>query len=241
MKRADELPRSFPTRRDREIETRPIIVRDDLDRAYVRRVRELLAEPDWNAVYHAYGPASDVPAQLAAVAVGDESTREEAWWNLWGNIHHQGTIYEATVPAVPVLYTLAAWRDHPDRTQALLMLREIAAADGLEVWRYDADGEIVRSRRRERLLFADLRTVLTAATGELAARWRTETDPVRRALVWLLSTVPEVRERYHELIDETLPAHHRRAWDIELAGYAATEEEAAAVYALEAWVEGSGS
>jgi hypothetical protein len=38
-----------------------------------------------------------VPGQLAAVSVGDDETRDEAWWNLWGNIH-QGTIYEATAP-----------------------------------------------------------------------------------------------------------------------------------------------
>jgi hypothetical protein len=90
---------------------------------------------DWSAVRHAYGPADDVAGQLAAVIAGDADTRAEAWWNLWGNIHHQGDVYEATRPAVPILSGLARWREHPDRTQALIMLREIAAAGlSIEEW-----------------------------------------------------------------------------------------------------------
>ena len=79
------------------------MVRLDLDGA--ESLLGAVSAVDWSAVHHAYGAASDVPGQLPAVIVGDEETRDEAWWNLWGNIHHQGTIYEATAPDAVV-----AWR-----------------------------------------------------------------------------------------------------------------------------------
>jgi hypothetical protein len=233
------VPTSFSTIRRGNRERRRLAVRRGLDRAVAERIFFLVEETEWGALWDAYGPASELPAQLHAVALGDGETRDEAWWNLWGNVHHQGTIYEATVPAVRVFHELAAWRDYPDRVQALLMLREIAAAEGLVVWRYDDGGEIVHDRRRQHDLFADLRTALTAAARQLCARWRTEPEPVRRALVWLLSVVPEVRHSYRPLIDETLPAGHRRAWDAEIAGYPPSEAEADAVDALEAWVHGT--
>jgi hypothetical protein len=44
-----------------------------------------MAEVDWEAPYHAYESASDVPVLLSAVTVGDDPTRAAAWWQLWGN------------------------------------------------------------------------------------------------------------------------------------------------------------
>jgi hypothetical protein len=70
------------------------VVRPDLDGA--ESLLRAVSAVDWSAVHHAYGAASDVPGQLPAVIVGDEETRDEAWWNLRGNIRHQGTIYAAT-------------------------------------------------------------------------------------------------------------------------------------------------
>lgn len=56
----------------------------------------------WDELTHAYGPASDVPALLRAVLQGGEDA-DEAWNDLHGNIWHQGTVYEATAPAIPFL------------------------------------------------------------------------------------------------------------------------------------------
>jgi hypothetical protein len=44
-----------------------------------------MAEVDWEAPYHAYESASDVPVLLSAVTVGDDPTRAAAWWQLRGN------------------------------------------------------------------------------------------------------------------------------------------------------------
>ncbi|WP_328459763.1 HEAT repeat domain-containing protein [Actinoplanes sp. NBC_00393] len=58
-----------------------------------------LATVDWAALTHAYGSADDVPDLLRGLAEGSEKALTE----LYGNIWHQGTVYEATAFAVPFL------------------------------------------------------------------------------------------------------------------------------------------
>jgi hypothetical protein len=117
---------------------------------------------------------------------------------------------------VPILIALADWHDYPERVHAIVLLREVATAEG-----------IAPAHRHEQ--FALLRESLAAGARHLAARWRSETPQVRRALVWLLSAVPEVRVRYNDLIDATLPDDQRAAWEAELVGRTNG-------HALEAWV-----
>jgi hypothetical protein len=69
---------------------------------------EGLDEVPWDKLTHAYGAASDVPHLLRDLASDDEEAREGAVWHLYGNIWHQGTVYEATASAVPFLLELAA-------------------------------------------------------------------------------------------------------------------------------------
>ncbi|MFD8078354.1 HEAT repeat domain-containing protein [Streptomyces sp. NPDC059718] len=61
----------------------------------------------WAELHHAYGPAGDVPALLRALTSQDQETAEEAEQELWGSLVHQGTVYRATVAAVPFLARLA--------------------------------------------------------------------------------------------------------------------------------------
>ncbi len=180
-----------------------------------------------------------MPGQLAAVLVGDDDTRDEAWWNLWGNIHHQGTIYEATVPAVPILLSLAAWREHPDRAQALWMLQEIARAEGVYVGRYDDNDEIVSDEDAQKRLYPVLRSTLHAGAEQLLRRWRSEPETVQRALLWLLSALPELRIEHEELVRELLPAPLEGAWAIAIAGGPDSDESADEISKLEDWVHGT--
>lgn len=226
----------FKTMRGSGGQTRAIVFRPGLDADEAARLLDAVADVRWSDLYHAYGPAADVPMQLRAVIVGDEETREEAWWNLFGNIHHQGTIYEATVPAVPILLGLAGWADYPDRALALMMLREIAAADGVHVWRYDANDELVTLVDEQRRMYALLRPALRDGAAELLDGWRDEEPAVRRALLWLLSALPELHERYAALVADVLPARHRRAWELEISRSAESQEDADAVFEMEDWV-----
>jgi hypothetical protein len=170
-----------------------------------------LGEIDW-------GPRQDVCELLETVTVGDDEARADAWGDLWDCVENEGTIDETLLPAVPVLLALADWRDNPERVHAMVLLREIATADGIAP-AYDHEQ------------FALLREALSGGTRHLAARWRTEPPEVRRALVWLLSAVPEVRVRCHDLIDATLPAAYRAEWEAELIGRSTSDT-------LENWVYG---
>ncbi|MEU8243602.1 hypothetical protein AB0C07_35565 [Actinoplanes missouriensis] len=55
---------------------------------------------------HAYGPATDTPAHLAALAGGDPAALDAAVGHLWSAIIHQGTPWTATAPAALVVAAL---------------------------------------------------------------------------------------------------------------------------------------
>jgi hypothetical protein len=47
---------------------------------------ETLDSIEWLKINHAYGPASDLPESLRALAFGDDEQRKKALWELHGNI-----------------------------------------------------------------------------------------------------------------------------------------------------------
>ena len=57
---------------------------------------EQLDEVAWASLSHAYGSADDVPELIRAPASPDGELRESALSELYGNIVHQGTRWEAT-------------------------------------------------------------------------------------------------------------------------------------------------
>ncbi|WP_030857938.1 hypothetical protein [Streptomyces sp. NRRL S-37] len=74
----------------------------------------------WQTLAHAYGPAVDVPDLIRALHQDDDTAVDEAVRELYGNIHHQGTVYSASAPAVPFLAHAAL--HVPGRRAELLML-----------------------------------------------------------------------------------------------------------------------
>ncbi|MGW0767669.1 HEAT repeat domain-containing protein [Streptomyces sp. NPDC002676] len=72
-------------------------------------------EVDWASLRHAYGSAEDVPGWLRALASADAAERETALDGLYGALHHQGKVYDATPACVPFLFSLAARETVPDR------------------------------------------------------------------------------------------------------------------------------
>lgn len=204
-------------------------MRPDLDRASAVSLVEAIVEVRWGELEHAYGPADDVENQLIAVVVGDDETRAIAWWNLWGNIHHQGTIFTATVAALPIVARLASWRAFPDRVEALALLREIAAAPGvLELSEVDGEHVVAAAAQEER---DDL---IARLLPPVVDTWEHEPAEIRRALVWLLSALPRFDARYDALIGAVLPGSLRAAWALARAG-PESQEDSDAICALEEW------
>jgi len=89
-------------------------------------VLERLDEVDWGSLTHAYGSAADVPELLRALASDDSEVRRRTRWELYGNIFHQGTRYEATRYAVPFVVELLESPGTPDRPELIELLTALA-------------------------------------------------------------------------------------------------------------------
>ncbi len=73
----------------------------------IERVRSLCARTDWGSLQHAYGFATDIPWLLEELAMGGPATRKRVFWELWGNVFHQGTRYSASPAALSVIVEMA--------------------------------------------------------------------------------------------------------------------------------------
>lgn len=80
----------------------------------------------WKDLSHAYGSAADVPDLLWELRTSTAFDEGSPLWELFGNIWHQGTVYEATAYAVPFLIELVSDPSTPNRVGILSLLAEIA-------------------------------------------------------------------------------------------------------------------
>lgn len=87
---------------------------------------EGIEEVPWSELYHAYGPATDVPDQLRALFSDDAETRNSVLYTLYGNIFHQGSVYPATLAAVPFLREALRYQETPDRQHLMMFLAHLA-------------------------------------------------------------------------------------------------------------------
>jgi hypothetical protein len=85
-----------------------------------------LDDVPWHSLSHAYGPADDVPELLRDLTSSDGKVRSDAMYTLYGNIWHQGTVYEATAYAVPFLLELLQDESIADRREILVLLVHLA-------------------------------------------------------------------------------------------------------------------
>ncbi len=104
-------------------------------------------EIPWHDLNHAYGPADDVPDLLRMLLADDQSVRDDAWERLFGNIWHQGDIYEASAYAVPFLLRMLSYDGPPEKEELLNLLS--ALADGHSMLEGQLQSEADRTRWRE--------------------------------------------------------------------------------------------
>lgn len=81
----------------------------------------------WQDLNHAYGEASDVPDLIRTLASRSKETREAAIYELYGNIWHQGTVYEATSYAAPFLIELLGSDKVQGKDAILVLLFHLAS------------------------------------------------------------------------------------------------------------------
>ncbi|MEU4695317.1 hypothetical protein [Actinoplanes sp. NPDC023714] len=166
-----------------------------------------LDEIAWERFTHAYGSAGDTPGLLRAAASADREEASEAVAGLHGSIFHQGTVYPATVPAIPFLTGLAESAPHGrDRLVWMLgMLADPRHAYGTSAT--DVRQAVAAQSLRLTLLLDDPEpTVREAAAyavrmsggysgSALPQRWEVESDSaVRASLALAIGSTPFVRD-----------------------------------------------
>ncbi|MDQ1021525.1 HEAT repeat domain-containing protein [Streptomyces afghaniensis] len=87
-------------------------------------------EVDWASLRHADGSAEDVPGLLRGLASADPAERETALDRMYGAVHHQGDVYDATLACVPFLLVLAVREEVCDRAGIVELLVSIGGPDG---------------------------------------------------------------------------------------------------------------
>ncbi len=89
-----------------------------------------LNDVPWARLQHAYGSAVDVPNQIRALVADDADARNAAFEGLFSNVWHQGTVYEATIYALPYLIEILRTGSCPDRNSVVLLVACIVAGHG---------------------------------------------------------------------------------------------------------------
>lgn len=144
----------------------------------------------WAELDHAYGDADDVPALLRQAAVGGAGARE-AVSGLWGSLFHQGSVYPATVAAVPFLVELA--RSAPTGRDEFVWLVGMLADPRHAYGRDQPDVKAAVARHVDALapLLTDADPQVRAAAAYVLAQLPVPSAPLRHR--WAVEQEPEVR------------------------------------------------
>jgi hypothetical protein len=148
----------------------------------------------WKDLTHACGSAADVPELLRALRTSspDVQGEDSPLWHLFGNIWHQGSVYEATADAVPFLIELAVDRQTPDRVGILSLLAEIARGSSYLDVHGNRLGEPDFEQKRSRELSWTRQAHDAVAAGFTHfARLTSESGDVRFAAAHVLAQLPE--------------------------------------------------
>jgi hypothetical protein len=129
---------------------------------------------DWGNLSHAYGAATDVPNLIRSLASDAAAEREGALDVLFGNIWHQGTVYEATAYVAPFLIELLTYPQIQAKQGILQLLEAMASGTGY----LEAHGSSDHYRRQRGTLefeavLAKERAHVTAAFEAVVAGWQT--------------------------------------------------------------------
>jgi hypothetical protein len=152
----------------------------------------------WKDLTHAYGSAEDVPDLLRALRTCRPDLRgeESPLWHLYGNIWHQGTVYEATSYAVPFLIEIAADRHTLDRSGVLGLLAEIAR------------GQPIQRKRRELAWVKSAHAAVAKGFDTLAGIAKEHSD-VRLAAAHVLAQLPEYAAKVGSILHVMLARESR--------------------------------
>ncbi len=150
---------------------------------------------DWGSLHHAYGAATDVPDRLRGLLSPEAGVRQESIYGLFETICHQGSVYEASSYAAPILLEMLRSPEVVDKAGIALLLADLADGQAsLECYAGEGDplGRIFReSLRREG---RDFEQELARERLHLQVTRRVVGDGIEQLFPYLGHKEPEVRE-----------------------------------------------
>jgi hypothetical protein len=165
------------------------------------------AKIDWTKLQHAYGEATNVPRIVAALASADAGEREGGFYDLYGSLCHQGSVYTATLAVIPLLFEILRSPGYADRTALLLAIAAIGRGNGEDVSMADIRAAIAREAEALIDLLRDgSRDEKLAALGIFSGpEFEAATDTLI-ALATSADAPSELRARAWEALVPTSPA-----------------------------------
>ncbi|HKI52586.1 MAG TPA: HEAT repeat domain-containing protein [Anaerolineales bacterium] len=173
---------------------------------------------DWSKLRHAYGEATDVPNQIRSLLSEDKKMRDDAMYELCGNIIHQGTVYEASAYAVPFLQELLKAPDTPDKVAIAVLLAGMACGNDVyhgilgndkimqgityeEIWRniLAKQGKVLEEEVEKGIQHAEATRLTVEKERHLLYLYLQDEEPFVRAMV------AESLAKFPKYSDETLP------------------------------------
>lgn len=155
---------------------------------------------NWHQLEHAYGTAEDVPGLLRQLLAHDENVRRDALFELYGNIWHQGTVYEATSHAVPFLLEMACNPMVCDREAIISYLGTLAEGSSyIDVHRSLVDftpEELSGGLMRELAWVRQTRSAVQAGENKFISMVSIEPPDIALAAAYALSRFPTEGTRY---------------------------------------------
>ncbi len=166
---------------------------------------EGLDEINWSQLHHAYGEASDVPILIHQLLSNDKTATDKAVYELFGNIYHQNTVYEASAYAIPFLQEILNSLEITNYIKMSVACLIASMADGYDI----KDGSHVQKVREVvdiRLLFQYVSCENPTVRGSVAGALRhypeyfTETLPMLEK-AFALENEEEAKEQIADAIE----------------------------------------
>jgi hypothetical protein len=196
-------------------------------------MRDGLDDIDWGALRDAYGPATRVPAWLCEAMSPLARNRDVALAELFGALWHQGTIYSASVAALPFLFGMLTSGAAPDTASLAALAAAIVGGSGYyevhalgQEQRIDArlrkDGTTLQAvLQEEQRVVAAARAVAASRLGLLLPFLSNADADVRMAVGEALAKLPSeanetlapLRQALERETDEQVAERLQRAID----------------------------
>ncbi|WP_234355891.1 hypothetical protein [Kitasatospora aureofaciens] len=144
-------------------------------------------EVPWQRFRHFYGPGEEIPGLLTTLGSADTEAADKALWQLWINLHHQGSTIAVGALAVPFLLRTAT-TGHPElRARTLRLVAEIGRCQHMG----DGSREGLLQVAEEPLLIEG--STMCPVDWTIQAARQAVTDDLPLLLPLLSDPAPEVR------------------------------------------------